>query len=139
MEERKRKSPYPLERKVPLLLTHKHRLPMLRDASRNLLPLEDRHARVPCLELCSRSVEALSSTARTFVLPLKAILRLQLGMLCALCHRYISLVIADYLRSQEAARGAGLIMDQCSRGDGTVMGENHAWASRCLLIHILGE
>ncbi|KAH0290356.1 hypothetical protein M436DRAFT_80695 [Aureobasidium namibiae CBS 147.97] len=40
---------------------------------------------------------------------------------------------------QEAARGAGLIMDQCSRGDGTVMGENHAWASRCLLIHILGE
>ncbi|KAG9513901.1 hypothetical protein KCV07_g8489, partial [Aureobasidium melanogenum] len=40
---------------------------------------------------------------------------------------------------QEAARGAGLIMDQCSRGDGTVMGENHAWASRCLLIHILAE
>ncbi|KAI4854290.1 hypothetical protein E4T44_00271 [Aureobasidium sp. EXF-8845] len=40
---------------------------------------------------------------------------------------------------QEAARGAGLIMDKCSRGDGTVMGENHAWASRCLLIHILAE
>ncbi|KAG9944967.1 hypothetical protein KCU85_g7623, partial [Aureobasidium melanogenum] len=40
---------------------------------------------------------------------------------------------------QEAARGAGLIMDQCSRGDGTVMGENHAWASRCLLIHILAD
>jgi hypothetical protein len=48
-------------------------------------------------------------------------------------------VVADTLYSQEAARGAGFIMDQCSRGDGTVMGENHAWASRCLLIHILAE
>jgi hypothetical protein len=48
-------------------------------------------------------------------------------------------MIADSSHSQEAARGAGLIMDQCSRGDGTVMGENHAWASRCLLIHILAE
>jgi len=74
-----------------------------------------------------------------FVRPLRVILRLQLGMLHALSHRYIMLVITDNLRSQEAARGAGLIMDQCSRGDGTVMGENHAWASRCLLIHILGE
>lgn len=38
---------------------------------------------------------------------------------------------------KEAARSAGLIMDKCSRGDGTVMGETHAWASRCLLIRIL--
>ncbi|KAI4854124.1 hypothetical protein E4T44_00383 [Aureobasidium sp. EXF-8845] len=49
------------------------------------------------------------------------------------------IMIADIPYSQEAARGAGLIMDKCSRGDGTVMGENHAWASRCLLIHILAE
>ncbi|KAI5236058.1 hypothetical protein E4T43_08868 [Aureobasidium subglaciale] len=40
---------------------------------------------------------------------------------------------------QEAARGAGLIMDKCSRGDGTVMGQNNAWASRCLSIMILGK
>jgi len=112
---------------------------MLRDASRNLLPLVAKHVRALSRALSSRSVEVPSSTAKMFVHLLRATLQLQLGMFCALCHQHIKLAIADCFRSQEAARGAGLIMDQCSRGDGTVMGENHAWASRCLLIHVLGE
>jgi len=118
---------------------HNYRLPTLRGASRNLLPLVVKHVRALSRALSSRSVETPSSMAKMFVRLLRATLRLQLGMFCTLCYRHTILAIADYLRSQEAARGAGLIMDQCSRGDGTVMGENHAWASRCLLIHILGE
>ncbi|KAI4726290.1 hypothetical protein E4T49_05915 [Aureobasidium sp. EXF-10728] len=41
-------------------------------------------------------------------------------------------------RCQDVARGAGLIMDACTRGDGTVMGQNPAWGNGNLLITIVG-
>ncbi|RBR25029.1 uncharacterized protein FIESC28_02153 [Fusarium coffeatum] len=37
---------------------------------------------------------------------------------------------------QEVARGAGFIMDKCSRGDGKVRGANEAWANGNLLVDI---
>ncbi|KAH8204569.1 hypothetical protein TruAng_001198 [Truncatella angustata] len=37
---------------------------------------------------------------------------------------------------QEVARGAGLILDRCSRGDGTVRGANEAWGNGNLLVDI---
>ncbi|KAI6752416.1 hypothetical protein HG530_013785 [Fusarium avenaceum] len=37
---------------------------------------------------------------------------------------------------QDVARGAGFIMDKCSRGDGKVRGQNEAWANGNLLVDI---
>ncbi|KAF5618713.1 hypothetical protein F52700_12233 [Fusarium sp. NRRL 52700] len=37
---------------------------------------------------------------------------------------------------QEVARGAGVIMDKCSRGDGRVRGANPAWGNGNLLVDI---
>ncbi|QPC59212.1 hypothetical protein HYE67_001443 [Fusarium culmorum] len=41
-----------------------------------------------------------------------------------------------YLCSQEVARGAGLILDRCTRGDGKVRGANEAWGNGNLLVDI---
>ncbi|KAJ1325376.1 hypothetical protein MN608_08567 [Microdochium nivale] len=37
---------------------------------------------------------------------------------------------------QNVARAAGAIMDRCSRGDGTVRGQNEAWGNGNLLVDI---
>ncbi|KAM5350271.1 hypothetical protein ACJ41O_006776 [Fusarium nematophilum] len=37
---------------------------------------------------------------------------------------------------QEVARGAGLVMDRCSRADGKVRGQNPAWGNGHLLVDI---
>ncbi|KAF4453709.1 hypothetical protein F53441_3718 [Fusarium austroafricanum] len=37
---------------------------------------------------------------------------------------------------QAVARGAGFIMDKCSRGDGKVRGQNEAWAVGTLMVDI---
>ncbi|KAF4962559.1 hypothetical protein FSARC_9337 [Fusarium sarcochroum] len=37
---------------------------------------------------------------------------------------------------RDVARGAGLIMDRCSRGDGKVRGQNPAWGNGNLVIDI---
>ncbi|KAG7406284.1 hypothetical protein Forpe1208_v014475 [Fusarium oxysporum f. sp. rapae] len=37
---------------------------------------------------------------------------------------------------KDVARGAGFIMDKCSRGDGKVRGANEAWANGNLLVDI---
>ena len=37
------------------------------------------------------------------------------------------------------ARGAGKIMDSCSRSDGTVMGQNAAFGNGYFMITILGK
>lgn len=45
-------------------------------------------------------------------------------------------VITNSFDSQDVARGAGFIMDKCSRGDGKVRGQNEAWANGNLLVDI---
>ncbi|RGP78706.1 hypothetical protein FLONG3_3161 [Fusarium longipes] len=37
---------------------------------------------------------------------------------------------------KDVARGAGLIMDRCTRGDGTVRGQNPAWGNGNLMVDI---
>ncbi|KAF4456559.1 hypothetical protein FALBO_15381 [Fusarium albosuccineum] len=37
---------------------------------------------------------------------------------------------------QDVARGAGLVMDRCSRGDGKVRGQNPAWGNGHLMVDI---
>ncbi|KAJ4168712.1 hypothetical protein NW754_010640 [Fusarium falciforme] len=37
---------------------------------------------------------------------------------------------------QAVARGAGLVMDRCSRGDGKVRGQNPAWGNGNLMVDI---
>lgn len=43
------------------------------------------------------------------------------------------------MNSNDVARGAGKVMDNCSRGDGTVMGQNPAFGNGNLIVTIRGR
>jgi hypothetical protein len=71
---------------IHIVVDRYHYRPQMRqDASLNLLLSEARHVRVLSLEPSSRSVETLSSMAKTFVHLPREILQQQLGMFSWFC------------------------------------------------------